>query len=101
MGTASYILAGTNQSISMAFGSSCHGAGRSMSRHQAKKAARGRSILRELEDQGIYVKAAGMGTVLEEMPEAYKDVSHVVNIVHQAGISRKVVKLRPMGVIKG
>jgi tRNA-splicing ligase RtcB len=101
MGTCSYVLAGTERAFKETFGSTCHGAGRVMSRHQAKKVARGRSILRELEDQGIYVKAAGMGTVVEEMPEAYKDVSHVVDIVHQAGISRKVVKLKPMGVIKG
>ena len=101
MGTASYVLAGTEGAFKETFGSTCHGAGRVMSRHQAKKVARGRSIIRELEDQGIYVKAAGMGTVVEEMPEAYKDISHVVDIVHRAGISRKVVKLKPMGVIKG
>jgi tRNA-splicing ligase RtcB len=101
MGTASYVLAGTEGAFKETFGSACHGAGRVMSRHQAKKVARGRSIIRELEDQGIYVKAAGMGTVVEEMPEAYKDISHVVDIVHRAGISRKVVKLKPMGVIKG
>jgi len=101
MGTCSYVLAGTERAYQETFGSTCHGAGRVMSRHQAKKAARGRSILRELEDQGIYIKAAGMGTVVEEIPEAYKDVTHVVDIVHQAGISHKVVRLKPMGVIKG
>jgi tRNA-splicing ligase RtcB len=83
------------------FGSTCHGAGRVMSRHQAVKAAKGRAIERELEDKGIFVKGASRGTIVEEIPEAYKDVNEVVNVVHHAGISRKVVKLVPMGVIKG
>ncbi len=83
------------------FGSTCHGAGRVMSRHQAVKAARGRAIVRELEDRGIIVKGASRGTIVEEIPDAYKDVNDVVNVVHQAGISRKVVKLVPLGVIKG
>ena len=101
MGSCSYVLVGTERAYQETFGSTCHGAGRVLSRHQAKKVARGRSVLRELEDQGIYVKATGRDTVVEEIPEAYKDVSHVVDIVHRAGISHKVVKLRPMGVIKG
>jgi tRNA-splicing ligase RtcB len=101
MGTCSYVLVGTERAYGETFGSTCHGAGRVMSRHRAKKAARGRSIVRELEDQGIFIMASGRDTVAEEIPEAYKDVSHVVNIVHQAGISRKVVKLKPLGVIKG
>jgi tRNA-splicing ligase RtcB len=83
------------------FGSTCHGAGRVMSRHQAMKAAKGRTITRELEDKGIIVRGASRGTITEEIPEAYKDVNDVVNVVHHAGISRKVVKLIPMGVIKG
>jgi tRNA-splicing ligase RtcB len=68
---------------------------------EAKKVARGRAIVRELEDQGITVRSAGKATVQEEIPEAYKDVSQVVEVVSGAGISRKVAKLRPMGVIKG
>jgi tRNA-splicing ligase RtcB len=72
-----------------------------MSRRQAQKVARGRAIVRELEDKGIYVRGAGKRTIMEEIPEAYKDVSDVVNIVQQAGIGKKVVRLRPMGVIKG
>jgi tRNA-splicing ligase RtcB len=72
-----------------------------MSRHQAIKAAKGRAVARELEDKGIIVKGASRGTIAEEIPEAYKDVTNVVNVVHRAGISRKVVKLVPMGVIKG
>jgi len=83
------------------FGSTCHGAGRIMSRHAAKRACRGRDIARELETQGIIVRGASMGTIVEEVPEAYKDVAAVVDAVHNAGISKKVAKLKPMGVIKG
>jgi tRNA-splicing ligase RtcB len=101
MGRYSYVLIGTQQGGAETFSSSCHGAGRAMSRTQAKKAARGRAIERELEDQGIYVRSAGRATLLEEIPEAYKDVSEVVDVVHGAGISKKVAQLRPMGVIKG
>ncbi len=101
MGRCSYVLVGTERAMEETFGSTCHGAGRVMSRHQAVKAAKGRSITRELEDKGIIVKGASRGTIVEEIPDAYKDVNDVVNVVHHAGISRKVVKLVPMGVIKG
>ncbi len=101
MGRCSYVLVGTEKAMEETFGSTCHGAGRVMSRHQAVKAAKGRAIERELEDKGIFVKGASRGTIVEEIPEAYKDVNAVVNVVHHAGISRKVVKLVPMGVIKG
>ena len=101
MGRCSYVLVGTERAMEETFGSTCHGAGRVMSRHQAVKAAKGRAITRELEDKGIIVRGASRGTIVEEMPDAYKDVSDVVNVVHQAGISRKVVKLIPMGVVKG
>jgi tRNA-splicing ligase RtcB (3'-phosphate/5'-hydroxy nucleic acid ligase) len=101
MGRCSYVLVGTERAMEETFGSTCHGAGRVMSRHQAVKAAKGRAITRELEDKGIIVRGASRGTIVEEMPDAYKDVNDVVNVVHQAGISRKVVKLIPMGVIKG
>jgi tRNA-splicing ligase RtcB len=101
MGRYSYVLIGTPRGGEETFASSCHGAGRMMSRTQAKKNARGRPILRELEDRGIYVRAAGRATIAEEMPEAYKDVSDVVDVVDGAGISKKVAQLRPMGVIKG
>ncbi|MBA4395451.1 MAG: RNA-splicing ligase RtcB, partial [Desulfobacca sp.] len=67
----------------------------------AKKAARGRAITRELEDRGIYVQGAGLGTIVEEISEAYKDVAQVVEVVHQAGLSKKVARLRPLGVLKG
>jgi tRNA-splicing ligase RtcB len=101
MGRYSYVLVGTEQAMTETFGSTCHGAGRVLSRTQAKKVARGRAIIRELEDQGITVRSAGKTTVQEEIPEAYKDVSQVVEVVYGAGISNKVARLRPMGVIKG
>jgi tRNA-splicing ligase RtcB (3'-phosphate/5'-hydroxy nucleic acid ligase) len=101
MGRASYVLVGSEGSMTRSFGSCCHGAGRVLSRKAALKAAKGRAIHRELEDDGIVVRASGRATLAEEMPEAYKDVSHVVEVVHQAGLARKVVRLRPIGVIKG
>jgi len=101
MGRASFVLIGTQKGMDEAFGSTCHGAGRVLSRHQAIKRAKGRAIWREMEDQGIIVRATGRGTLAEEMPEAYKDVSNVVEVVHNAGLSKKVARLRPLGVIKG
>jgi len=101
MGRASYVLIGTEKAMKETFGSTCHGAGRVMSRHQAIRQAKGRSIWREMEDRGIIVRAAGRETLAEEMSEAYKDVSDVVDVVHRAGISLKVARLRPLGVIKG
>ncbi len=101
MGRYSYVLVGTEQAMAETFGSTCHGAGRVLSRTQAKKVARGRAIVRELEDQGITIRSAGRATVQEEIPEAYKDVSQVVEVVYGAGISKKVARLRPIGVIKG
>ena len=101
MGTASYILAGTEKAMQQTFGSTSHGAGRVLSRKAAKKQSRGRSIQRELEDGGTLVRWTGKHTLAEEMPDAYKDISQVVNVVHGAGISRKVAKLRPIAVIKG
>lgn len=101
MGRYSYVLVGTQKAYEETFGSTCHGAGRLMSRGQAKKLARGRSITRELEAQGIYVRGASRGTLVEEIPEAYKDVEDVVRVVQGAGISEIVARLRPLGVIKG
>jgi tRNA-splicing ligase RtcB len=101
MGRCSFVLAGRPRSIDETFGSSCHGAGRRMSRAQARRAVRGRSLLEELRERGVEVRAAGMSTVAEEMPEAYKDVTDVVRVVHEAGISSRVAQLRPLGVIKG
>lgn len=83
------------------FGSSAHGAGRRMSRRRAKKAARGRDLIGELERRGILVRAAGRATVDEEMSEAYKDAAEVVEVTDAAGIGKKVARLRPMIVVKG
>lgn len=101
MGRASYVLVGSQQAMEQTFGSTSHGAGRRLSRSQAIKNAKGRSIVQELEQRGIIVMAAGKETIAEEMPEAYKDISQVVNVVHNAGISKRVAKMRPLGVIKG
>jgi tRNA-splicing ligase RtcB len=101
MGRCSYVLVGTEKAFTDTFGSTCHGAGRVMSRHKAKRAAKGRAITRELEDRGIIVRSAGRDTIAEEISEAYKDVTEVVDVVHNAGISKKVAKLVPIGVIKG
>ncbi len=101
MGTASYVMAGTQQAMAETFGSTCHGAGRILSRTAAKKQSRGRAIQRELEDKGILVRWTGRATLAEEMPDAYKDISQVVEVVHGAGISKKVARLRPMAVVKG
>ena len=101
MGRCSYVLAGTQMAFEETFGSTCHGAGRRLSRSAAARSAKGRHIVRELADQGIIVRSEGRSTLLEEIPEAYKDVTEVVNVVHGAGIAKKVAKLVPMGVIKG
>jgi tRNA-splicing ligase RtcB len=101
MGRASYVLAGTALASAETFGSSCHGAGRRLSRSQAKRAAGARQVLQDLAARGVVIRAAGLSTVAEEMPEAYKDVSDVVAVMHDAGISMRVAQLRPLGVIKG
>jgi tRNA-splicing ligase RtcB len=101
MGRCSFVLVGTGQAFEETFGSTCHGAGRRLSRKAAKKTAKGRSIAREMEQKGVVVRADGYATLAEEIPEAYKDVSDVVDVVHRAGISRRVAKLVPVGVIKG
>ena len=101
MGRASYVLCGTQKAMEETFGSTCHGAGRVMSRSQAIRASKGRSISKEMEKRGIYVQAASRETLAEEAPESYKDVSKVVNVVHKAGIARLVAKIIPLGSIKG
>ena len=101
MGTNSYVLAGTEKAMEETWGSTCHGAGRIMSRHKAIKAAGGKSISRELQEKGIAVRAKGMNTLAEEAPEAYKDINRVVEVVHNAGISKRVAKMKPIGVVKG
>jgi tRNA-splicing ligase RtcB len=101
MGRASFVLLGTAEAMRQSFGSTCHGAGRVLSRTAAIAAARGRRIDRELAEQGIIARARGRTGLAEEQPAAYKDISDVVNCVAAAGLARKVAKLKPMGVIKG
>jgi tRNA-splicing ligase RtcB len=101
MGRASYVLAGEDRAMEESFGSACHGAGRLLSRHEALRRTKGRSIERELQDNSIYPRWVGRKTLREEFPGAYKDVSMVVDVVHRAGLARRVAKIRPMGVVKG
>jgi len=101
MGTESYVLVGTQKAMEETFGSTCHGAGRVMSRAKAKKQAKRRDLRAELEGKGIVVRARGWASLAEEMPDAYKDVGAVVDVVHRAGLSRKVARTRPIGVVKG
>jgi len=101
MGRYSYVLLGTSGALAETFGSSCHGAGRLLSRHAAAKSAAKRHVPREMAERGIELRAASRRTVVEEIPEAYKDVADVVEVVVQAGIGRKVARLRPLVVVKG
>jgi tRNA-splicing ligase RtcB (3'-phosphate/5'-hydroxy nucleic acid ligase) len=101
MGRYSYVLVGTEHAYRETFGSTCHGAGRRWSRSHAKRQAKGQAVIKDLEARGIVIMAAGVATVAEEMPDAYKDVADVVRVVHEAGIARRVAQLRPLGVIKG
>jgi tRNA-splicing ligase RtcB len=101
MGTASYVLVGNEQAMRETFGTVCHGAGRAMSRTAAKRGRDARVETKKLEDQGIILRAETRDGILEEVPEAYKDIDAVVDVVHAAGLARKVARLRPLGVIKG
>jgi tRNA-splicing ligase RtcB len=101
MGTASWVLLGTAGSMAQSFGSTCHGAGRVMSRSQAKREIRGDSLRKELEAQGIAIRAGSLPGLAEEAPRAYKDVDQVIEVVSRAGIAKKVARLRPVVVIKG
>jgi len=101
MGTASWVLVGTPGSMSQTFGSTCHGAGRTMSRQKAKKSVQGAGLRDQLEARGIRVRAGSMPGLAEEAPVAYKDVNRVVAVVHGAGIARMVARLKPLAVIKG
>jgi tRNA-splicing ligase RtcB len=101
MGTSSWVLVGTEGGMSQTFGSTCHGAGRTMSRHQAKRAVQGPALRRDLEAGGIRVRAGSMAGLAEEAPAAYKDVDRVVEVVHGAGLARRVARLVPLAVIKG
>lgn len=101
MGTASYVLVGTEKSMQESFGSTAHGAGRLMSRNEAIRRYRGETVVKELESKGIFVRGASKSGIAEEAPEAYKDVDEVVRVSHGAGIGNLVVRLRPIGVTKG
>jgi tRNA-splicing ligase RtcB len=101
MGTSSYVLLGTDKAMDETFGSTCHGAGRVMSRHAAISRFRAEDIIKRLFDKGIYVKASTRKVVAEEAPGAYKEVDDVVETAHGAGISKKVAKMLPLGVVKG
>lgn len=101
MGRASYVVCGTKQAQTEAFSSSCHGAGRLLSRKAAIRAAQGRSIIAELNDRGISVAAAGKATLAEEMSEAYKPIDQVIAVMSGSGLACPIVRLRPLGVIKG
>ena len=101
MGSSSWVLAGTEMSMLRSWGSSCHGAGRMMSRSQAKHDIRGDDLRRDLEERGIQIRAGSMSGFAEEAPSAYKDVDQVVETVVVAGIARKVARLRPLAVVKG
>jgi tRNA-splicing ligase RtcB len=101
MGTASWVLTGTQRSMDLTFGSTCHGAGRVMSRQKAKKSVRGDQLRQGLESKGIHVRAGSLADLAEEAPQAYKDVDEVVDVVTGAGIANKVARLRPVAVIKG
>jgi tRNA-splicing ligase RtcB len=101
MGRCSFVAVGTERAMSETFGSTCHGAGRVLSRGAAKRGIRGADVIRELQNRGIIVKAESVSALAEEAPQAYKDVTRVIDVVHQASISRKVAMATPMGVIKG
>lgn len=101
MGTSSYVLIGKEKAIQESFGSTCHGAGRTMSRTKAKKMVKGENLKKELANKGIAVEAGSYSGLAEEAPVAYKNVSEVVEVVDRQGLAKKVVKLIPLGVIKG
>jgi len=101
MGTASWVLVGAEGAMRETFGSVCHGAGRLLSRTAVRKGRDARQEQKKLEDAGILVRSESRDGILEELPEAYKNVDEVIEVVHNAGLARKVARLRPMGVIKG
>jgi tRNA-splicing ligase RtcB len=101
MGRNSYLLVGTKRAEEETFGSTCHGAGRVKSRTEAARTINVNALLKELESRGILVKTSGRGTIVEEAPQAYKDVNEVVDVVHNAGISKRVCRMKPLCVIKG
>jgi tRNA-splicing ligase RtcB (3'-phosphate/5'-hydroxy nucleic acid ligase) len=101
MGRASWVLVGGPAAMERSFGSSCHGAGRALSRTAAVKAAKGRDVRAELAAGGVVARSTSRRGLDEEQPDAYKDVDRVVDVVHRAGLALRVARLRPLGVIKG
>jgi tRNA-splicing ligase RtcB len=101
MGRYSYVLCGMPGAMTETFGSACHGAGRVLSRAETKNRATGLSVLKALNEKGIALRASSVNAIVEEMPEAYKDVADVVSIVERAGIARRVARLEPVIVVKG
>lgn len=101
MGTASYILSGTEKGMDLAFGSACHGAGRSMSRHQALRQWRGKEVIESLAARGVLIRSRSMRGVAEEAPGAYKDVTEVVEAADKAGLASTVARLEPVIGVKG
>jgi len=101
MGTESWLAVGTPTAMRLSFGSACHGAGRRLSRGAAKRERSGAEVRADLEAQGIVVRAQSTSLLAEEAPYAYKDVAGVINVVHEAGLARKVARLKPLGVLKG
>ena len=101
MGTASWVLTGQEGAMRETFGTCCHGAGRLLSRTAAKRGRDIRQVIEGLQAKGVYVRSETRKGVLEEIPEAYKDVDQVIEVVHNAGLAKKAARLRPMGVIKG
>jgi tRNA-splicing ligase RtcB len=101
MGTASYVLVGTADAMDKSFGTSCHGAGRTMSWHAAQRRIHGGTLRKDLGAQGIHVRAGSTLGLAEEAPDAYKDIDAVIEVEHSAGLARKVARLRPLAVLKG
>lgn len=101
MGTASYVLAGTEHAMAVSFGSTCHGAGRMLSRTAARRQIHGEQLRKQLASQGIHVRAGSMAGLAEEAPFAYKSVDEVVAVVDRAGLARIVARLEPLLVVKG
>merc|ERR1719382_906671 len=101
MGTCSYVLTGTDHGMRETFGSTCHGAGRALSRNKSRNNLDYGDVLKRLEDMGISIRVASPKLIMEEAPESYKDVCAVVDTCHDAGISKKAIKLKPIAVVKG
>lgn len=101
MGTCSYVLTGTEQGMQETFGTTCHGAGRALSRAKSRRNLDYQEVLNSLAEKGISIRVASPKLIMEEAPESYKNVTDVVNTCHTANISKKCIKLKPIAVIKG